>query len=83
MSRDSKSFAVAGETPSPFKSDVLGIGFTVVHLAIVAYVVIGWTLPSRPFLFVYLLVLPMFGLQWLLNFGSSVMNNVENLVRIG
>ena len=83
MSRDSKSFAVAGETPSPFRSDALGIGFTAIHLAIVAYVIIGWTIPSRTFLFVYLLVLPMFVLQWLLNFGSSVMNNFENVARIG
>ena len=83
MSRDSKSFAVAEETPRPFRWDVLGIGFTAIHLAIVAYVIIGWTIPSRTFLFVYLLVLPMFVLQWLLNGGSSAMNNFENLARIG
>jgi hypothetical protein len=83
MSRDSKSFAVAEETPRPFRSDVLGIGFAAIHLAIVAYVIIGWTIPSRTFLFVYLLALPMFILQWLLNSGSSVMNNFENVVRIG
>ena len=83
MSRDSKSITTAGETPSPFRLDVLRIGFTAIHLVIVAYVIIGWTIPSRTFLFVYLLVLPMFVLQWLMNRGSSVVNNFESLARIG
>lgn len=54
-----------------------------VHVVIVAYVAIGWTIPSRSFLFVYLLVLPGILLQWILNFGSSIVVNLENLARIG
>jgi hypothetical protein len=54
-----------------------------VHLVIVAYVAIGWTITSRPFLFIYLLVLPSILLQWILNFGSSIVVNFENLARIG
>jgi hypothetical protein len=54
-----------------------------IHLVIVAYVAIGWTITSRSFLFVYLLVLPSILLQWILNFGSSIVVNFENLARIG
>jgi hypothetical protein len=53
------------------------------HLVILIYVGIGWTITSRPFLYVYLLILPGIILQWLLNFGSSIVNNFETLARIG
>jgi hypothetical protein len=53
------------------------------HMMILVYVGAGWTITSRPFLYVYLLILPSIILQWLLNFGSSIVNNFENLARIG
>jgi hypothetical protein len=53
------------------------------HLVILVYVGAGWTITSRPFLYVYLLILPGIILQWLLNCGSSIVNNFENLARTG
>ena len=53
------------------------------HLVILVYVAVGWTITSRPFLYLYVLILPSIILQWLLNFGSSIVNNFENLARIG
>src|SRR5712672_2390272 len=53
------------------------------HLVILVYVGAGWTITSRPFLYLYVLMLPSIILQWLLNFGSSIVNNFENLARIG
>jgi hypothetical protein len=54
-----------------------------VHMVIVAYVATGWLINWRTFLFVYLLVLPAILLQWILNYGSSIVANFENLIRIG
>ena len=54
-----------------------------VHLAIIAYVSFGWLVPSRPWLLGYLLALPLIALQWLVNGGSSIVNNFENLARKG
>lgn len=54
-----------------------------VHLAVIAYVMLGWLIPSRFLLYFYTLLLPMIALQWLLNGGCSIVNNIENLVRIG
>jgi hypothetical protein len=36
---------------------------------------------TRGALFAYLLILPLIVLQWLLNGGVSIVNNLENLVR--
>ena len=54
-----------------------------VHLGIIAYVGLGWLIPSRGALFFYALLLPTIILQWLLNGGASIVNNVENLCRTG
>jgi hypothetical protein len=54
-----------------------------VHFAIIAYVCLGWMIPSRGLLFFYALLLPAMMLQWLLNGGASIINNIENLVRFG
>jgi hypothetical protein len=55
----------------------------IAHLGIMAYVATGWMIPSRVALYVYMLLLPMIALQWLLNGGSSIVNNIENLARSG
>jgi hypothetical protein len=65
------------------KYDVLHGALSGVHIAIIVYVALGWMVESRPFLFVYLLVLPMIGLQWLANGGVSIIDNLENLLRSG
>lgn len=54
-----------------------------VHLAIIAYVCLGWLIPSRLALYCYALLLPLIALQWVLNGGASIVNNIENLVRFG
>jgi len=55
----------------------------VFHLAIMAYVTLGWLIPSRVALYVYTLLLPLIAIQWLLNGGASIVSNVENLARVG
>jgi len=61
--------------------DHLRIALFGVHLAIIGYVSLGWLIPSRTALFIYTLLLPMIAIQWLLNGGASIVNNIENLVR--
>ena len=57
--------------------------FFYVHASIVAYVALGWLITSRIALYVYTLLLPMIAMQWLLNGGNSMIDNVENLLRNG
>src|SRR5258708_2081760 len=66
-----------------YRIDKLKQASIAIHLVIVAYVAIGWTITSRSFLLIYLLVLPSILLQWIINFGSSIVVNFENLARIG
>jgi hypothetical protein len=66
-----------------FKFDGLRAAFLTVHVGIIAYVLVGWLLPTRGELLVYTLVLPLMTLQWLLNGGASIVNNFENLARVG
>jgi hypothetical protein len=54
-----------------------------VHLAIVAYVGVGWLGSTRIGLLIYLLLIPAIVLQWLLNAGTSILENVESLIRTG
>src|ERR1044072_3179557 len=61
--------------------DQLRIALFGLHLAIIAYVSLGWLIPSRTALFIYTLLLPMIAIQSLLNGGASIVNNIENLVR--
>jgi hypothetical protein len=53
------------------------------HVALIAYIGLGWLIPSRSALFLYCLLLPMIAMQWLLNGGASIVNNIENLVLSG
>ena len=63
--------------------DGLRVALFILHLAILAYVTLGWLIPSRVALYVYTLLLPLIAMQWLLNGGASIVNNIENLVRVG
>jgi hypothetical protein len=71
------------EAQEVFKFDTLRAAFLSVHGAIILYVLLGWLLPTRGELFVYTLVLPLMTLQWVLNGGSSIVNNFENIARVG
>ena len=70
-------------TASPFQSDSLRYGLFAFHLAVMAYVLIGWTSQSRLALFLYLLFLPLLAMQWLFNQGSSLLSNFESYLRTG
>jgi len=71
------------EKAQPIEFDNLRTMLFAVHIAIVSYVMLGWLIPSRSLLYFYTLLLPMMAMQWLLNGGCSIVNNIENLVRIG
>jgi len=73
----------AGKKGRTIRFDQLRVALFGVHLALIAYVSLGWLIPSRPALFAYTLLLPMIAMQWLLNGGASIVNNIENLVRTG
>lgn len=47
------------------------------HLAIVAYALLGWLVPDRDALFAYLVIMPLFIIQWRLNRDSCALNNLE------
>jgi hypothetical protein len=72
-----------GEKGRALRFDRLRIALFGVHLALIAYVSLGWLIPSRSALYVYALLLPMIAMQWLLNGGASIVNNIENLLRTG
>ena len=65
------------------KFDKLHFWLLLTHLGIIAYVASGWLISSRILLYFYTLLLPMIVLQWLMNDGCSIVNNVENLLRKG
>src|SRR5256885_14808700 len=71
------------ETGQVVQFDNLRLALFAVHLVILAYVALGWLIPSRVALYLYTLLLPLIVIQWLLNGGASIVNNVENLVRVG
>jgi len=53
------------------------------HVLLILYIGLGWLVPSRTALFLYTLLLPLVAMQWLLNGGASIVNNIENLVLSG
>jgi hypothetical protein len=71
---------VAGQA---IQFDSLRVALFIFHLAIMGYVTLGWLIPSRVALYIYTLLLPLIAMQWLLNGGASIVNNIENLVRVG
>src|SRR5258705_6966156 len=68
---------------SLFRFDRLRSLFLAVHGAVIVYVSVGWLIPSRLALYLYLLLLPLMVMQWILNGGGSILNNFENLIRFG
>ncbi len=70
------------ETGRAVPIDSLRITLFVLHLAILGYVALGWLIPSRVALYLYTLLLPLIVIQWVLNGGASIVNNIENLIRV-
>jgi hypothetical protein len=84
MARTATALLPEGEkTARAISFDSLRVVLLILHLAILSYVALGWLIPSRVALFVYTLLLPLIVIQWLLNGGASIVNNIENLVRVG
>ncbi len=75
--------AIERVTASSFRRDGLSYALLALHLAVMAYVLVGWTSNSRIGLLVYLLFLSAINLQWLFNRGSSLLNNLDTYLRIG
>lgn len=71
------------QEPDKLRFDRLRFCFLSIHVAIIVYVALGWLITSRSALYFYALLLPAIVLQWLLNGGCSIVNNFENLVRVG
>ena len=63
--------------------DGIGLSFFITHLAIGAYVLLGWVVSPAPALTLYLMLLPAMAAQWYVNRGSCVMNNIESWLRSG
>jgi hypothetical protein len=61
--------------------DALGQFCFYLHLAILAVITLGWSIPSRGALIAYLVFVPATVLQWKLNAGACVLNNLENWLR--
>jgi hypothetical protein len=72
--------AVPGTGP---RCDLLGIFFFVFHLGVSVYIILGWMIPSASALTFYLAFLPLIAMQWLVNRGSCVINNLESFLRSG
>jgi hypothetical protein len=70
------------ETGWAIPFDSLRIALFSLQLGILGYVALGWLIPSRVALFLYTLLLPLIVMQWLLNGGASIVNNIENLIRV-
>jgi hypothetical protein len=70
------------ETGRAIPFDTLRVALLVLHVAIMGYVTLGWLIPSRVALYIYALLLPLIVMQWLLNGGASIVNNIENLIRV-
>ncbi|MSP95396.1 MAG: hypothetical protein EXR00_09010 [Alphaproteobacteria bacterium] len=61
------------------RQDRLGLGLFIFHIVVSLYVLFGWVMPSL----VYLVLLPLIGLQWRFNQGCCVINNFESWLRTG
>ena len=64
------------------KRDALGWTCFLVHIAVLGYVVLGWIVPARTWLLLYLVFLPAMILHWRLNRDACILNNIENWLRI-
>lgn len=65
------------------KRDLLGNTFLIFHVAVSAYIVGGWLIPNASALIFYLAFLPVVAMQWQVNRGSCVIDNLESLLRSG
>lgn len=69
--------------PSRPRSDRLGRSLFVFHVIVGLYILFGWLVPVAMALVIYLVLLPAVAIQWLVNQGSCVINNIETWFRHG
>jgi hypothetical protein len=67
----------------PKKRDAIGTICFYHHIAMMIYIVAGWSVPWRPALIFYLVFVPSVIAQWRLNNNTCVLNNIESLMRTG
>jgi hypothetical protein len=63
--------------------DGLGLGCFLFHVFVGVYIVFGWLVSPTSTLVFYLLLLPAIAMQWYVNRGSCVINNLESWLRKG
>jgi hypothetical protein len=63
------------------RRDALGQFCHVLHLAILAFILLGWLAPWRGLLMAYLVFLPAVILHWKLNDNACALNNLESWLR--
>jgi len=64
------------------KRDAMAWSCFLVHIAVLVYVVLGWTVAVRAWLLFYLIFLPAMVLHWKLNRDACILNNLENWLRV-
>jgi hypothetical protein len=67
----------------PAGRDTLGTVCFYHHIAMMAYILLGWGVPWKPALMFYLVFVPSVIGQWRLNKNTCVLNNIESLLRTG
>ena len=67
--------------PIKARRDALGHFCFFLHLAILAFIVLGWAIPWRGVLIFYLFFLPGVILHWKLNGNACALNNLESWLR--
>jgi hypothetical protein len=81
LKRVKEAATLATMSESPSRRDALGKFCFYLHLAILAFIVLGWILSNRAALIVYLVFLPATVLHWQMNGGACALNNLENWLR--
>ena len=71
------------QEPAGPRSDLLGLALLIFHLAVGAYILTGWAIPSVYALSFYLVLIPAVVAQWVVNRGSCIINNFESWLRTG
>ena len=61
--------------------DGLGNFCFYLHLVFLAFIILGWSIPSRGVLIAYLVFLPAVVLHWKLNADACILSNLENWLR--
>jgi hypothetical protein len=56
----------------------LGVGYHALHVALVFFGLLGWLIPSAPWLITHLIFIPSLIVVWALNKGVWPLNNLES-----